>query len=931
MREEDIIRVLLIEDDEDDFIITRDLLAEIPGKKFSVEWVKTYEEGLAIMVLNRHDVCLLDYRLGAYNGVELLRAAIAGGCQSPVILLTTSGHQKIDMEAMEAGASDYLVKSVLEANWLERSIRYAIQRKRAAAVAAFEQGRLAGFGAEVGLALTARASLTAILDKCAKAMVQYLNAELAQIFTFDSKTNTFEAAATAGAIYETYPSLPQLPAMKIDPAEAALGKPIVVRQLLGSERMINPEWIKRGGLLAYAAYPLVLEEKLVGLMSIFSRHALPEQIGEEMRSVANGIALCMDRKRSEEALDVSESKYRSVIESIKEVIFHLDPAGNWTFLNPAWSTITGFDVNDSLGKSFLDFVHEADREQNNDVFLLLMGRRQEYFRYETRCLTKEKKVRWVEVDMQAIIDREQRVTGAFGTISDITERHLSEIRIQQLAAFPRVNPNPVLEIDAEGALTYANDAARKMARSLGKSDLLTIMPAEAPAIVRECLATGQKKLRNEVVINGCTLSWSFFPVISNQVVHCYGADITEALNLEAQFRQAQKMECVGQLAAGVAHDINNVLTIVQGHAGLLLARAGADSDSAKSLKQISSAAERAARFIKQLLMFSRKQVIQTTILDLNAVIHNLGSMLTRMLGEDISLEIISNSDIPNIEGDTGMIEQIIMNLIVNARDAMPKGGKLTVITSVADIDENYITQHAGSHQGKFVSLTVKDTGCGMDPKTLERIFEPFFTTKAVGKGTGLGLATVYGIVRQHGGWVDVQSELGVGTTFTIFIPASEQKTETHPDAAAETDHVTGGKEKILVVEDQVELRELVREVLVAYNYDVSLAASGPEALRIWHNAGGRFDLMVTDMIMPGGMTGRELGEQLQNHVPGLKIIYTSGYSAELIGKDLGRDATMFLAKPYRPHQLALLVRQCLDKKRPANGEPARIPETALRA
>jgi len=347
------------------------------------------------------------------------------------------------------------------------------------------------------------------------------------------------------------------------------------------------------------------------------------------------------------------------------------------------------------------------------------------------------------------------------------------------------------------------------------------------------------------------------------------------------------------------------------------------------LKQISSAAERAARFIKQLLMFSRKQVIQTTILDLNAVIHNLGSMLTRMLGEDISLEIISNTDIPNIEGDTGMIEQIIMNLIVNARDAMPKGGKLTVVTSVADITEEYTAQHTGSHQGKFVSLMVKDTGCGMDPKTLERIFEPFFTTKAVGKGTGLGLATVYGIVRQHGGWVDVQSELGSGTTFTVFIPATDQKTETSTDAGGEADHVTGGKEKILVVEDQVELRELVREVLVAYHYDVSLAASGPEALRIWESAEGRFDLLVTDMIMPGGMTGRELGEQLEAQKPGLKIIYTSGYSAELIGKDLGRDAKTFLAKPYRPQQLALLVRQCLDKRRSANGEPVKTHETAF--
>jgi two-component system, cell cycle sensor histidine kinase and response regulator CckA len=921
--------VLLIEDDEDDFIITRDLLGEIPGKRFSVEWAKNYEDGLEIMVLNRHDVCLLDYRLGAYNGVELLRAAIARGCQSPVILLTTSGHQKIDMEAMEAGASDYLVKGVLEANWLERSIRYAIQRKRAVAIAAFEQARLAGFGAEVGLALTRRGSLTAILDKCAKAMVQYLNADLAQIFTFDAKTKTFEPAATAGVIFDRYPAVHQLPTMQMDPAEAAEGKPILVRQLVGAERMINPEWIKRAGLVGYAAYPLVLEDQLLGLMSIFTSNPLSDQIGQEMGSVANGIALCMDRKRSEEALGVSESKYRSVVESIKEVIFHLDAFGNWIFLNPAWSTITGFEVKDSLGKSFLDFVHEDDRALNRDVFVQLMERKQDYSRYETRCLTQEGKVRWVEVDMQVIVDQGGSVTGAFGSISDITERHLSEIRIQQLAAFPRVNPNPVLEVNGEGALTYANDAARRMARALGQSDLLSIMPPGAVSIVCECLATGEKKLNNQVLISGRTLSWSFFPVIANQVVHCYGADVTESLNLEAQFRQAQKMECVGQLAAGVAHDINNVLTIVQGHAGLLLARASGESDVAKSLKQISLAAERAARFIKQLLMFSRKQVIQTKILDLNAVIHNLGSMLTRMLGEDISFETVSQSELPCIEGDTGMLEQIIMNLVVNARDAMPKGGKLVMTTASVDIDDAYRAQHADSQKGKFVSLTVKDTGCGMDPKTLERIFEPFFTTKAVGKGTGLGLATVYGIVRQHGGWVDAQSEVGVGTTFTIFIPASDQKLELNTEILTESDIVTGGRERILVVEDQEELRELVRAVLVQYQYEVSLAASGPEALRIWENEGGQFDLLVTDMIMPGGMTGRELAEQLRKQKPGLKIIYTSGYSAELVGKDLGRDQAAFLAKPYRPPQLALLVRQWLDKKRQANGESFHVPESLV--
>ena len=921
MLEIETIKVLLVEDDEDDYIITRDLLAEIRGKQFRLEWAKTYAQGLELMARNQHDVCLVDYRLGPHNGVELLRAATERGCQSPVILLTTSDHQEIDVEAMEAGASDYLVKGRLEATWLERSIRYAVQRKRAASLAAFEQARLAAFGAEVGLALTRRGSLAAILNNCAKAMAQFLNAELAQIFTFDSKKKIFEARANAGPIYDECQVVRHLPAMQLNPAQVAEGKLLLVKQLAGTQQMINPDWIRRSGVVAYAAYPLVLEDKLVGLMSIFTRNPLSDQIGQEMGSVANGIALCIDRKRSEEALGVSESKYRSVVESIKEVIFQLDAAGNWTFLNPAWKTITGFEVKQSLGSSFLEFIHEEDREHNRQIFLQLMEGRQDYSRHEARVLTKDKKIRWVEFDVQAIVGRDSSIVGASGSISDITERHLAEMKIQQLAAFPRVNPNPVLELNADGALTYANDAAREMATALEQSELLKIMPPNAIAVVQDCLAKGQKKLRKEVIINGHTISWSFFPVPANKVVHCYGTDVTDVLNLEAQFRQSQKMECVGQLAAGVAHDINNVLTVVQGRIGLLLPKVPSDSEISNSLKQVSAAAERAARFIQQLLMFSRKQVIQTKVLDLNVVIHSVETMLSRVLGEDITFETVCGRDIPFIEADTGMIEQVILNLAVNSRDAMPRGGKLVMTTAAADIDEAYTSQHAGSRAGKFVSLTVMDTGCGMDAQTLDRIFEPFFTTKEVGKGTGLGLATVYGIIRQHKGWVEVQSEVNVGTTFKIFLPAATNKRSANTEFIYRVEDAPGGKETILVVEDEAGLREMVREVLQAYNYGVSVAASGPEALRIWNEANGKFDLLITDMIMPGGMTGRELAEELKKQKSDLKIIYTSGYSPELLGKDLAVDRTMFLPKPYRPPQLALLVRQCLDFKEQKSNEP----------
>ena len=729
-----LIKVLLVEDDEDDYIITRDLLSEMP-QRFALDWVKTFDEGLAAMLRNQHEVCLVDYRLGAHNGVDLLRNAVERGCQAPLILLTGAGEHEIDVQAMQAGAADYLVKTELQANALERSIRYALQRKRAAAMAAFEQARLAAFGAEIGLALTRRDSLDAILERCAKAMSQYLNAALAQIATFDPRKETFELQASAGPLSESRPLPTGVPKMNLELGALSEAKPAIIKQTLNDPRLPDQEWLKQEGLVSCAAYPLVLEEKLVGLMTVYSQQVLTEQITLEMGSVAHGIALCIERKRSEEALGVSEFKYRSVVESIKEVIFQLDEFGNWTFLNPAWTSVTGFDVPPTIGTFFLEYIYQDDRQHDQEIFLKLIQRQMEYCRYETRFITKNGKVRWVEVYSQGALSNEGAVIGISGTLTDITERKLAETQIQKLAAFPRVSPNPVLEFCADGTLTYANDAAREMASQLGHQDLLVILPQGAGEIARKCLATGEKRLREEVNINGRTITWSFFPVPASHVIHCYGADVTEMLNLEAQFRHAQKLESVGQLAAGVAHDFNNILTVIQGYADCLLTRCSADKIAQTALKQISGASQRAASLTRQLLTFSRKQLIQPRVLDLNAVLQNLANMLPRLLGEDVKLEPQYAANLPRIEADTGMLEQVVMNLAVNARDAMPKGGRLMVNTLSIDVDGQYAKRHADARTGRFVCLTVTDTGCGMERKTLERIFEPFFTTKEVGKGT----------------------------------------------------------------------------------------------------------------------------------------------------------------------------------------------------
>jgi PAS domain S-box-containing protein len=910
-----IIKVLLVEDDEDDYIIARDLLSEIKGDRFALDWEKTYPGGLKALMRNQHDVCLADYRLGEKTGLDLLHAALEHGCHAPIILLTGTGDQQIDVAAMQAGAADYLVKGQLRADSLGRSIRYALQRKRAAAMAAFEQARLAAFGSEIGLALARRDELDGLLARCAQAMVQYLNAALAQICTFDPESRRFDLQASAGPASEGLPPGEELPVLKLEVAPLMEGKPLLLKELPADQTLADPEWVKREGFSGFVAYPLVLEDKLVGVMSLFTRQPLSEQILPELSSVANGIALCIERKRSEEALDRSEVKYRSVVESIKEVIFQLDEFGNWAFLNPAWTAVTGFEIKPTLGTFFLEYINQEDQDQNRHIFLKLLERQLEYCRYETRFLTQGGKVRWVEVFAQTTFDDKGAATGVSGTLTDITDRKMAEIQVQKLAAFPQLSPNPVLEFAQDGTLTYANEAARQMVKSLGKEDLLSILPAAPERTVRECLATGQKKLGLEVEKNGRILNWSFFPIAASQVVHCYGADVTDVLNLEAQLRHSQKLESVGQLAAGVAHDFNNILTVIQGYSETLMARSGNDPSMSGALKQISQGAQRAASLTRQLLMFSRRQVMQPKLLDLNAVIQNLVKMLGRLVGEDIALETQYAKGLPAIEADTGMLEQIIMNLAVNSRDAMPKGGRLIIATSKAEVDPDYARQHADARVGHAVCLTVTDTGCGMDRKTLDRIFEPFFTTKEVGKGTGLGLATVYGIVKQHKGWIDVSSEVGRGTTFTIYFPAivvaaAASSSSTSPE---QSPSVQGGHETIFLVEDDADLRGFVREVLEQYKYRVIEAGSGVEALNVWDRHQGEVSLLLTDMVMPDGMSGRDLSIQLRRRKPDLKIIYSSGYSTEILGGDFQREGIRFLPKPYNPLQLALAVRQSLDE------------------
>ncbi len=406
---------------------------------------------------------------------------------------------------------------------------------------------------------------------------------------------------------------------------------------------------------------------------------------------------------------------------------------------------------------------------------------------------------------------------------------------------------------------------------------------------------------------------SLSPIALGQEPHLLllAQDVSERALLERQLRQAQKMEAIGQLAAGVAHDFNNILTVIQGQAGLLKQKLGGNGVETKALEHITTAASRAGTLIRQLLMFSRKQTMQFRHLDLNQTLSNTINMLERLVGEHVEIVFNPGTSLPAIHADTSMLEQIFLNLAVNARDAMPNGGRIVLTTSVASINRGPTASDAERREGDFVCLTFQDNGVGMEQHVLTRIFEPFFTTKAPGNGTGLGLSTVFGVVRQHRGWIEVESTPNEGTTFRVHFPTSQQAPE-HIDRPTDTSSPTGS-ETVLVAEDEDALREMVVQVLKIHGYTVLEAASGRDALEVWDKANQPIDLLFTDMVMHGGILGGELAERLVEKCPTLKVIYTSGYSPGMAGKDVSlMEGRNFLPKPYSIGKLTRFVRECLD-------------------
>ena len=641
------------------------------------------------------------------------------------------------------------------------------------------------------------------------------------------------------------------------------------------------------------------------------------------------------RYRAEDALLRSEERYRTLFDAVPVGLYRTAADRRIANANPAMAQMLGFaSVEALIGSDAVElYVEPAVRREwarRLETEGLVQG-------FEAELRRQDGSVLWSLESARATLDDAGGILHIEGTVQDITERKQAELRLRDSEAQYRLlfdaNPHPMWVVDVETIRFLAANGAAVSSYGFSREEFLAmpatdIRPPEdvsqmharirAAAAAEGVVSVGEARHRKkdgtifDVHVTSSPLIFGGRPAVLAMAI-----DITErkraaaALEkLEGQLRQSQKMEAIGQLAGGVAHDFNNLLGVIIGYSELLLRDLAAGSPGARRMTEIRNAADRAAGLTRQLLAFSRRQVLQPRVLDLNAVVSEAREMLARVISENVAIITVLAPGLGRVRADPGQIHQVILNFAVNARDAMPAGGTLTLETRNVDLDRAAAGRHAGLAPGRYVALLVGDTGHGMPPEILEHLFEPFFTTKEQGHGTGLGLATVYGVVTQSGGHVEVESAVGRGTTFKVYLPLAEAEQDEAPAAP------TAGSpsETILLIEDAEALRDMVQEILEAEGYRVIAAEDAERALEVAASHPGRIALVITDVVMPG-MSGPAAAERLLVLRPDIRVLLMSGYTDEAIGQQgvIGRE-THFIQKPFSADALLRKVRVVLDQR-----------------
>jgi two-component system, cell cycle sensor histidine kinase and response regulator CckA len=696
---------------------------------------------------------------------------------------------------------------------------------------------------------------------------------------------------------------------------------------VGAASLMSPEMAIPGWNHDFPQWiTITLNFSLVNILLTFSVGAI---LGAFESALKRSIS---DREK----LDKKHSLLRTLIETSPDVIFTKDTAGRFQYFNSRFHELVGLaPTDDPTGKTVFDlYPRDVAEEFHHEDMRVFSG--ESIYNREEQGLNNTGEPRWyitIKVPLKAA---DGTINGLIGISRDITSlKNVAAERkmlLKQLQLQIERLPLAYILTDKDFRYTRWNPAAERIfgfkeSEVLGKHPFELIIPESSRVAVSQTFdelkagSMDSHAIRDSITKEGKSIycEWHNTPLIDQDGnfagLISVANDITEQRGLEQQLRQAQKIDAIGKLAGGVAHDFNNLLTIINGYADLLLRSTPPNDKNRGRLEEIQKAGRRSATLTSQLLAFSRKQVMAPRVIDLNEIVQDTESMLSRIIGEDIDLVISLDPSLNTVTADPAQIEQVIFNLVVNARDAMPQGGKLTIETHNVELDASYERFHPGARSGKFVLLSVTDDGEGMTDNVKSQIFEPYFTTKEQGKGTGLGLSVVHGIVKQTGGNIEVYSELGVGTVLKVYLPCSESsapgRNETIPEAES-----APGSERILLVEDEPGVRGFIGATLRGLGYHVVEASNGEEALQIASDLSVPPDMMITDVVMPG-MGGRKLAEHITQSFPKIPVLFISGYTDDAVFRHgILQDDVEFLHKPFTPAALSGKIREIL-KNRPS--------------